>query len=313
MSAAQNAVLLVPNAITPTMIEAGATIPEVDTAGGEAAWVSGTAYTGMENRINYGGSLWAAVAASTGVKPGTNPDKWRRTGPSNRMAPFDDQINTQARAAGTLTYVLKPGFFTGLALYGLVGETLDVTLYESPGGPVVYQWQGDLFEQAMGLFEYLYMPLRLMTKRMVSDLPLAPEAELHITITASSGGECAIGMIVCGFWASLLGGSDFPGGVEMGASATVKTYSYIKTEDDGTTAIIPRSPATNINCSVVIDAAQANYAHDLLTQVAAKPVAIILSGLPRYEYLNTFGLISGSVEAAGWGYARLSISGKGFI
>lgn len=313
MSATQSALLLIPNDITSAQIATGTTIPAVDTARDEVAWDSGSAYAGTESGINHGGRLWAAIAPSANVVPGTNTAKWRSTGPSNRMAPFDDQINTSARATGSLTYVLKPGFFNGLALYGLAGDALSVTLYESPGGPVLYQWSGDLFEQAMGLFEYLYMPLRMLTKRIANNLPLSPDAELHITITAAGAGDCAIGMIVCGFWASLLGSGQLIGGVEMGASAAVKTYSYIKTEDDGTTTIIPRSPATNINCTVVIDAAQANYAHDLLTQVAAKPVAIVLSGVARYEYLNTFGLVSGSVEAASWGYSRLTISGKGFI
>lgn len=312
MSTAQSAVLLIPNDITPSMIAAGTSVPVVDSGRGEVAWSSSTAYTGTEDGINYNGRLWSAVAASTNVKPGTNTAKWRDTGPSNHMAPFDAQINTQALATGSMTYVLKPGFFSGLALYGLLGDHLDIKLYDGPGGNLVYEWSGDMYEQALGLFEYLFMPLRMMTKRLASDLPLSPEAELHITVSASNDGECGIGMIICGFWTSLLGTSEL-GGVEMGASAQIKTYSYIKTEDDGTTTIIPRNAATNINCSVVIDAEQANYAADVLTQVAAKPVAIILSGLPRYEYLNTFGLISGSVEATAWQFARLSLSGKGFI
>lgn len=312
MNTAQSAVLLIPNDITAAMIIAGTSVPVVDAARGEVAWSNSTAYTGTEDRINHNGSLWSAIAASTNVKPGSDTSKWRRTGPSNRMAPFDDQLNTRALAAGELTYVLQPGFCNGLALYGLLGESLEITLYDAPGGTILYHWAGDLYEQAMGLFEYLYMPLRMLTKKLASDLPLAASTELHITVRASNDGDCGIGMIACGFWASLLGSSDF-GGVEYGASAQIKTYSYIKTEDDGTTSIVPRAPATNINCTVVIDAEQANYAADVLTQVAAKPVAIVLSGLPRYDYLNTFGLISGSVEATAWGMATLTLSGKGFI
>ncbi len=312
MSTAQVAVLLIPNTISADMIKAGTSVPVVDSARGEVAWNSGTAYAGTENGINYNGRLWASVAASTNVKPGSDTTKWRDTGPSNRMAPFDDQINTQARGTSEMTFVLQPGFFNGLAIYGLLGETLEIKLYDEPGGALIYEWTGDMFEQAIGLFEYLFMPLRMITKKLANDLPLSPAAELHITVRSANSGAVGIGMIICGFWTSLLGTSDL-GGVEMGASAQIKTYSYIKTEDDGTTTIIPRAAATNINCSVVIDAEQANYAADVLTQVAAKPVAIILSGLPRYEYLNTFGLVSATVEATAWQFARLTLTGKGFI
>lgn len=307
-----NAMLLLPNLITASMIAAGTSVPVVDSALGEVAWSNATAYTGVETNINSDGRLWASVASSTGVKPGTDATKWRDIGPSNRMAAFDDKLNTKCIAAGELKLVIKPGFFGGLALYGLVGENLEITLRATPGGDVIYQWMGDMYEQAYGLFEYLYMPLRQITKKLGFDLAMAPDAELTIRITASGGGACEVGMVVCGFWESLLGTGDF-GGVEYGASAEIKTYSYIKTEDDGSTTIVPRSTATNIQCGVIIDAEQANKAADILAKVAAKPVAIVLSGLPRYEYLNTFGLISGSVSPEGWRMAKIQISGKGFI
>lgn len=307
-----SAMLLLPNQITAAMITAGTSVPVVDSARGEVAWSIATAYTGVENKINYEGRLWASVAASTGVKPGTDTAKWRDEGPSNRMAPFDEALTTKCIAAGELKLVIKPGFFNGLALYGLVGERLEITLRATPGGEIIYGWAGDMYEQAFGLFEYLYMPLRQITKRLAFDLAMAPDAELTIRITASNSGSCEIGMVVCGFWETLIGTGEF-GGVEYGASAEIKTYSYIKTNEDGSTTIVPRASATNINCSVVIDAEQANKAVDLLTQVAARPVAIVLSGLPRYDYLNTVGLISGTATADTWRTAKLQITGKGFI
>lgn len=307
-----SAMLLLPTLITAAMIAAGTSVPVVDSARGEVAWSIATPYTGVENKINYEGRLWASVAASTGVKPGTDTMKWRDEGPSNRMAPFDEELNTKCIAAGELKLVIKPEFFNGLALYGLVGERLEITLRATPGGTIIHQWVGDMYEQAFGLFEYLYMPLRQLTKRLAFDLAMAPDAELTIRITASNSGACEVGMVVCGFWETLIGTGEF-GGVEYGASAEVKTYSYIKTNENGSTTIVPRASATNINCSVVIDAEQANKAVDLLTQVAARPVAIVLSGLPRYDYLNTVGLISGTATADTWRTAKLQITGKGFI
>lgn len=312
MNTAQSASLLVPIDITEAMIAAGTTIPAVDASRGEVAWASGAAYAGTEDNINHGGKLWSSVAASTGVTPGTDTTKWRETGPSNRMAPFDDKLNTQAKASATLEYVLRPGFINGIALYGLTGEDIEITIYDAPGGVVVEHVQQELWEQPLGLYEYLFMPLRALTKKILSDLQMYPDPEVHIKITASGSGPVGIGMIALGFWSTLIGAADF-GGVEYGASAQVKTYSYIKTEDDGTTTIIPRAPATNVSCDVVIDAEQANAAAEILQQIAARPVAFVASGLPRYAYLNTFGLVSGTVTPESWRHARINLSVKGFI
>ena len=121
-------------------------------------------------------------------------------------------------------------------------------------------------------------------------------------------------MAALGMWASLLGTTQEQlQGVEYGASATIKTYSYIKTEDDGTTTIVPRANATNVECSAYMGSDQANYSADVLRRIAAQPVAVVISGMQRYDYLNTFGLVSGSIEAATLPLARLSLSVKGFI
>lgn len=297
--------------VTEAMIGTGTTVAVVDAGRAEVAWVAGSHTNGATN-VNCDGSLWTAVADPGTVRPGTDTTTWRRQGPSNRMAPFDDQISTPARANGTLTYVLKPGFFTGIALYGLCGETITVTLYDTAGGDVVESYTGDLWDQPLGLFEYLYMPLRALTKWQRLGLPLHPDPELHITVAASGDAQVSIGHIVVGHWQTLLGNGDF-GGVEYGAEAAIKTYSSIKTHDDGTTTIVPRNTTTNLSCSVVIDAEQASLAHALLAQVSSKPVAFIASGLPRYDYLNLFGLVSASVSPTSWGTATLSLKVQGYV
>lgn len=77
-----SASVLIPNSISAGDIKTGTTIPEVDTGRGEVAWSSATAYTGVENDINHGGRLWASIAPSTNVVPGTDSSKWRSSGPA---------------------------------------------------------------------------------------------------------------------------------------------------------------------------------------------------------------------------------------
>lgn len=311
MTTTASAVILIPLQITGGMIKAGTTVSVVNS--GEVAWDGVTDFAAGTERVNYEGSLYTAIAASTNIRPGTDAAKWRRTGPSNRMAPFDDKLNTSAKALGSLTYVIQPGFFTGIAMYGLRGDQIHITLYDEPGGNVIDSYTGDLWEQARGLYEYLFMPLRALTKWQRQDLELYPNAELRITVSNNDPErEVAVGEIVCGHWATLLGSGDL-GGVEYGADAEIKTYTYFHENDDGSVEITPRHSATNVNCSVVVDAEQANNAFELLHSIANRPVAIIASGLPRYDYLNTYGLVSATVTAENWPTAKINLKVRGYI
>lgn len=311
MSTDTNAVILIPLAITDSLLAAGTTIPVVDAAAGELAWAAGTAYA-VGQRVNHGGAIWEAVMASTGVTPGTDAAKWLRFGPSNRMAPFDDEFDTRATAAGSMTYVLRPGFFTGLALWGMQADHVTVQIFDKPGGVVVEEYDADLYEQALGLFELLFMPLRQRTKYYMRNLPLYPEAEVRITLSATGGAQVALGMISIGYWDTLLGSGDF-GGVEYGATADVKSYSYLKRGDDGKVKRVRRGSATNVDCSVFIGAEEANHAVELLHQVQGRPVAFIASGLPRYDYLSGFGDISGSATPQSFVHSILKIRIEGVV
>ena len=101
--------------------------------------------------------------------------------------------------------------------------------------------------------------------------------------------------------------------MEYGATAEVKSYSYRKVADDGTVTRLRRGSATNVDCSVVIDAEQANRAMELLHQVQGRPVAFIASGLPRYDYLSGFGDLSGSATPQSYAHAVLKIRIEGVV
>lgn len=303
--------ILVPLSMTDSMLSAGTSIAEPDTTRGEAAWASGTAYTAGQ-RVTHSGSVWEAVAASTGVTPGTDGTKWLRFGPSNRMAPFDEYTTTAAQGTTSITYVLRPGFCNGLRLDGLVGESLSVSLKDAPGGAVVWSWSSDLWEQAIGLYELLFQPLRQLRVMSFAGLPLHPDPELTITITAASGAAVAVGSIMVGDWRVLIGESEW-GGVGYGATAVRKSYTYWDEKDDGTYQIVRRPSRRDVQCQVEFDAAQAMYADALLEEVQDRLVAFEASDLPRYGYLNTAGFVTGSISAANYSVSRLDLNIKGSI
>jgi hypothetical protein len=306
-----SASILAPIPVTLAMLAAGTTVPVVDASVGEVAWAVGTAYA-VGARVNYLGSIWECVFAHTGTTPGTNATRWLRFGPSNRMAPFDDRPSTRTSRTGSLKYEIGLGFFTGFALYNMVGESINVKVLAGPGGTVEFETTRDLFDQALGLFEYLFLPLRPLGQLQVQDLPLLADGQLHITITATGAGAVGLGMVAVGFWETLLGSGDF-GGVQYGASAEIKTYSFFKENVDGTVEITPRGTARNIRCAVVISPDAANAAADLLARIAAQPVAFIASNIGKYDYLNTFGLVSGDVSANTFVTSTVNLNIKGLV
>ena len=308
---AVNAVLLIPLDITEHTIVAGTSVPVVDSAVGEVAWDDTTDWI-IDDEVNHAGWIWEAQKDNTDVAPGTDATTWLRVRPSNRMAAFDDRLDTATRAEGELKFVLRPGFFSGLGLWGLVGENLKVEIYDQPDGEVVDGFEMELWEQAAGLYELLFMPLKRRTQYYMQNIPLYPDPEVHISITSANDAMCEVALISIGHWDTLIGAGTW-GGTEYDAEAELKSYSYLRRNDDGNVTRERRGAANNVICQVIVPADEGNHAMNLLHDVQGRPVAFIASGLPRYEYLNGFGDVSGSVAAAGPNHARVRLRIDGAV
>lgn len=304
--------IIIPIAITAAMIQAGTSIAEPDTTIGEVAWATGT-FAVDDERISEHGT-YVCVQAHTGrvALPSADPAYWKFKQPSNRWMPFDIYKTTAATAVGSMTYVFQPGFFNALSLYGLVGLEADVTVKDAPGGTVMLAYSGDLFEQATGLYELLFTALLPREKLVIKDIPISPTAELTITVSAGVSDPVEIGMINIGDYRPVIGPAEW-GGTEYGAGAEMKDFSYIKFFPDGTAEVRQGGSATDLRGTVVMPASSANYAVSTIRQVLGKPVSCIATDATGYDYLNTFGLISGSATADDFGYAKLSFAVKGFI
>lgn len=305
--------ILVPITVTAAMLSAGTSIAEPDTSRGEVAWVSGAAYT-LDQLRTHAGSVYSCVKAHTGSAALPPDDKinWLRKGPTNRMAAFDDYTTTRSVGTTSMTVVLRPGFVNGLRLDGLEGIQLDATLKDGPGGAVLWTQTADLWEQATGVYELLFTPLRALRVMSFDDLPLQPDPELTLTITSAPGGAVGVGSIMLGDWRNLMGTGRF-GGAEYGARMTRKSYTYWDEKDDGTYNLVRRPSKRDVSCSVVIDSDQAMYADALLDEITDRLVVFEASDLPKYGYLNTSGFVSGDITADNFSTTKLDLNIKGSI
>ena len=305
--------ILVPITVTAAMLSAGTSIAEPDTGRGEVAWVASASYT-VDQLRTYSGSVYSCVKAHTGsaVAPPDDKINWLRKGPTNRMAAFDDYTTTRSVGTTSITFVIRPGFINGLRLDGLEGIQLVATLKDAPGGTVIWTETVELWEQATGLYELLFSPLSNLRMVPFDNLPLSPDPELTITITAASGAPVGVGSIMLGDWRSLLGGGTF-GGVQYGARMVRKSYTYWDEKDDGTYSLIRRPSKRDVSCSVAIDSEQAMYADALLEEITDRLVAFEATDLPKYGYLNTSGFVSGDITADNFSVTTLDLTIKGSI
>ena len=310
--------VLIPLTITEAMLRSGTSIAEP--AAGEVVWTSGGTYTVGQYRIRtQTHRVYKCVQdhSARTVPPEDDPAYWQDWDPTQRHAPFDPYTSTATQTTGSITLVLQPGFFNAISLYGMLGTSLSVVVKDSPGGTIIYSQTTDLYEQARGLYELLFSPLRQLTQLARRGIEISPTAELTVTIDSGSGDPVELGMLNIGDFAPLIGETEFRqaqfGGTEYGAAAQPKTYSYIKFDADGTVEIKRRGSATDLRGSCVIPQEQADSAVALIQSVLDKPVSCIATTAQGYDYLNVFGLLSGDATAEGPTHARFDYQVQGMI
>lgn len=309
--------VLVPLTITASMIKAGTTIAEPDTANGEQAWVSGGNYIVDDLRTS-NGSVWSCVKAHSGrtsLPENEAPGYWLRKGPTNRQAMFDDYRSTTASAVGTLTVVLQPDLFNGISIWQMEGDTYSITVKNAPGGTVIASKAGDLYEQAAGYYELMLMPLPKLQSVSLYDIPLSATAEVTITITASGGNRASLGVVKVGDWCVFIGeGEGEWGGVNYGASSKRHSYTYREYNEDGSLKrTIPRGNRRDVRATVEVSAEAAMYVDALLERIADTAVVFEATDLPRYGYLNSLGFLDAEMTAQDFGTTKIDITHKGNI
>lgn len=305
--------ILVPLEITDAVMTSSS-VAEPDTTAGEAAWISGHTYAvGDEAIRTQTHRVYRRETAGAGTTPPEDDaTNWTDIRPTNKWAAFDGEISTQSTDVEELSWVLRPGFFNSIAMYGLEGEEVQAVVKDTPGGSVVFDQTIGLIEPVPDWYEWYFSPIKAANKLLFSDILPYPDAELTLTVRASPGITVKAGMAAIGDLRPLITSNDW-GGTLGGAKAEPRSFSYIKTELDGTTRIIKRRAATDNTFSVALPRIDADYALASLQEVLDVPCAVIATSEPGFLGLNTFGLVSGSMSYDSYGNATLTITTKGMV
>jgi hypothetical protein len=307
--------VLVPLTLTDAMLSSS-TIAEP--AAGETLWNPATNYTvGTEVILTATHRVYEnLIAGVNATSPelaltGSTP-RWLDKRPTMRWAAFDSQVSTQSALVTPLTYVLLPGMFNAIAFYGLDGGTLSLSIKDAPGGTVVLTQTIDLTEPPLDYYDYYFGRIKGLTKALVKGITPYANPEVTITITAGAGVTVRAGMIAIGDLRTLVS-VEATGGTRYGAKAKPITYSYISTDTFGTTSIIRRSKATDMEIVVEVPKEDTDSVLATIQEVLDVPAAWIGSDLTYFTGLNVFGLASGEVTYAGPNHSVITINVKGFI
>lgn len=231
---------------------------------------------------------------------------WLDVGPTNRWAMFDGEVSTQTVITTPLTVVLEPGNFNALYLAKIDANELAITVKDETGGTVVFDYSGLLEASAPDdYYGYFFDRLKPKTDYLAIDIEPYNSSEITVTLSKPSG------TVKCGIMA--LGDLKKLGATQFGAKAKPKTYSYIKTDNFGTTTIVRRKAAVDLTASAFIDLQDANTVQAIITSLLDVPCVWIGSGLPEYGGLRCFGLGSGEISYDDPAQCLLSIDVKGLI
>lgn len=281
---AYTAKLIVPTPVTDTAIKS-CTVAEP--ASGETEWNAAIAYTvGQEAiRASLHKTYRRKVAGTTATAPEADATNWLEIGATNRWKMFDQKIGSRTTSASAdITTVLELGSIEGVALLDLRGESVTVTLKQTPGGAVAYTRTTSLDGTPVSsVYDWMYGEYRQLYNVIFSDLPgQFPNGELTVTVTANATGA-AIGALVAGRVYGI-------GLTEYGAGSGLLNWGKVVDDGFGNREWSEGGYANRVTLPLVMDTADMTRVKRLLTTVRSTPSVYVASSLARYDSLNCYGV-----------------------
>ena len=268
--------------VKPTTLTA-AMLVSTDAAETYTAWNAATAYVldDIVLRTTTERLYQRLVAGTTATAPESDAVNWLDIAPSNKWAMFDGEISTATTKSTSLTVVLKPGYVNSLALFGLVGSNLAVTVRDALAGNIVYTLSQDLDGTIIAdWYQYFFEPVVQLAELVLTDLP--PYGDAHITVVLTGTGTVECGICLVGTFYPL-------GDTQYGASVGIIDYSRKETDAFGVTTFVRRAYSKRMNAKLMLDNVQMNKVQRVLADLRATPCAWIGADDVTYAPLQVYG------------------------
>lgn len=288
-------------------------------------WVSNATYKDKDCVI-YNHCIYESIEDGNTAKP---PDSyfqgagavWRRIGPTNYWAAFDDVIATQSMApegVEDLEFVLRFDYATAIGLLNLDAEWVRVTVTDDGDSTPFYDsGQISLVEDVDNEWDYEFFPIRyikdvtlLISDLVLTEVTVSVSGTVKITIH-KTGGKAAVGHVVLGLTRE-------PGATLFGAVASSKSFSRVTEDEYGNVEIIKRRVAKTFRGTIFVHPKNFDQTKKLLDEVDAVPTLYIGdnrdSSEGGYQAFTVYGLQKGyELTAQGPEQNEMSISIEGLV
>lgn len=292
--------------IKPTPVTA-AVLVSTNATETHSPWAAGTAYA-VDAKVTLAATqrvYQRLVAGTTATAPNLDATNWLDIAPTNAAAMFDNEISTQTERAASLTVVLKPGYTNSLALFGLEGASLAITVRDALLGNIVYGPKNISLDGTVisDWYQFFFEPSVQLAEVVLTDLP--PHGDAHITATITATGTVKCGICLPGTFYDL-------GGTQYGATVGIVDYSRKVTDEFGTTTFVRRAYSKRMTARMTLENAQLNKVQRVLADLRATPCAWIGTDEASFEPLTVFGFykdFSIDVAYATTSFCSLEIEG----
>jgi hypothetical protein len=195
---------------------------------------------------------------------------------------FDGTLNNSTVGATPFAVTINMGQADTLAVMGVIGADITLTIRDGLDGPIVHEETIALTGDSIGdWWEYFYFdPLLTRSTVVFTGLPLYASAhatiEVSETVTEEFGATIRVGEVVFGLAFDL-------GCAEFGASAGIIDYSRVDRDEFGTATLVRRAFSKRLTARLWVEKNQVNRLYRFLSDFRATPVLWLLTDDEAYE------------------------------
>ena len=201
---------------------------------------------------------------------------WVRTGPTNKMAMFDDQVSSASTGTSDIIFAVVGSAIDSVALLNIQASKTSIAVTDKDTKALVYHNSQQLSGgESLDWYGYFFYDADTQkTSSIYLDIP--PAANSLITIKVSGTGTVSVGSYINGQIKTL-------GNTQYGVSAGIIDYSKKETDEFGNTTFIKRNFSKRMNASVSLTNANLNRVQRILYDLRATPVLWIASTDAQFE------------------------------
>lgn len=272
--------------LKPVIFDASTMLISSNAVEAYSAWNNGTSYA-INAVVDYQTNYYKSLTHSNlnNIPNIVNSTFWTKLGPDNTHAMFDGQVSTETtRTVSPLTVTVACGIVNSVALIGLTGSSVTITVRDAGASPPVFSRTISLDGTIItNWYMYFYEPFVQLGEVVLTDLP--PYLNGQIQMVLSGGGAVSIGELICGT-AYTIGAE----AVESGASVGIIDYSRKDTNPEtGITTFTRRAFSKRMSAQFLVDNSQINGVQRILADIRAVPSVYIGIEDTTYAPLVVYG------------------------